>query len=249
MIAALRVLLLGLFVLAVPAHAQHFEIVPPQPRYMEPVVLRITPGELQPPRNTTIYGATVAKVGAATVVRIYEYPSTAPSSHDVMIGAYPSGDYAVAIEGSDGLPIGAITFTVGPAPIPGISALGGVAVPSVDFSGQWWSPQEPGWGLAITQGPTNVIYAEWLTHDDNGQPTWLTLGPGEWVTGESPMIYNAPIRRTTTSPATTAPKAPPVTTDVGVATLTFSDSANGTMTLVQSNGTVINKAITRLPIE
>jgi hypothetical protein len=242
-------LLLGLVAIAAQAHAAFFEIVPQAPRYMEPVILRINFAELTPPRNTVMYGATVQKVGVATVVRLYEYESTAPTTLDVLLGAYPSGEYGVVVETSDGHAFGAISFTVGAAPIPGLPALGGVAVPSVNYSGQWWSPQDPGWGLAITQGPTNVIYAEWLTYDDAGQPTWLSLGPGQWISGEAPMIYSAPIRRTTTTPAMTVPKQPPVTTDAGVATLTFTDNANGTLTLVQSNGTVINKAITRLPIE
>jgi YVTN family beta-propeller protein len=42
------------------------------------------------------------------------------------------------------------------------------------LSGLWWSPQEPGWGLSITQR-RDVVFAVWFTYDQNGAPKWYVV--------------------------------------------------------------------------
>jgi hypothetical protein len=40
------------------------------------------------------------------------------------------------------------------------------------FSGLWWNPSEPGWGLAVEhQGDT--VFAAWAGYDADGSPTWF----------------------------------------------------------------------------
>lgn len=48
------------------------------------------------------------------------------------------------------------------------------AVPSVDYTDLWFNPDEPGWGIAITQRGS-IIFAAWYIYDNSGNPTWLVV--------------------------------------------------------------------------
>ncbi|MGZ5571441.1 MAG: YncE family protein [Usitatibacter sp.] len=41
----------------------------------------------------------------------------------------------------------------------------------VDFSELWWTPSEPGWGLAITH-QAGTMFLAWFVYDDDGKPAW-----------------------------------------------------------------------------
>jgi hypothetical protein len=92
----------------------------------------------------------------------------------------------------------------------------------------WWNPAEPGWGLYIAhQG--DILFAVWFTYDEAGKATWFTVSANRIT----PNTYAGPIVRTT-GPAFDAMAYDPLSvteTQVGTATLAFSDRDNGTFSL------------------
>jgi hypothetical protein len=105
----------------------------------------------------------------------------------------------------------------------------------------WWNPAEPGWGLYIAhQG--DIIFVIWFTYDDVGKATWFTVSASK----TAPNTYSGPIVRTTGPSFDTMAYDPfSVTeTQVGTATLAFSDRDNGTFSSIV-NGVTQNKSITR----
>jgi len=165
-------------------------------------------------------------------------------SYDVALGQFPTGNYTVQIL-SPGGPVTA-QFVVGPAPRsqrhPG-------TVPAVNYSAMWWSPLESGWGLSISQGPTNELFAVWFVYDAAGMPTWYTLESGMWTATAFRTIYSGVIRRYTGPYFASAFDPGKVAgTTVGAGTLTFTDANNGRFdwTIADRSGF---KTIARLPLE
>jgi hypothetical protein len=218
------------------------EIIPASPRYQERVTARIVRPALS---FGSIYGATTAMSNNVITVTYFEQPELDTSSHDVSLGQLPAGTYTVELrrhnlEGVEAT----MQFTVAAAVTPNPAT----ATPSVNFTGQWWHSAEPGWGLAIEQGPTNLVFAEWFAHDATGAPVWYTLAPGGWTNAGSTMTFSGPIFRTTGSYWQTPFADPPVNTVVGSGELNFRDSGHGTMNFV-IDGVRTIKPIERLPIE
>ena len=110
--------------------------------------------------------------------------------YDVELGRFPAGTYTVVVQGQ-----APVQFTVGPssstpaAPYPGNQ-------PVVDYSGMWWTPSESGWGLSISQGATNQVFAVWFVYGQSGEPTWYTLQPGSWTSSNVYSTYTGPIYKT-----------------------------------------------------
>lgn len=42
------------------------------------------------------------------------------------------------------------------------------------MGGQWWNPDEPGWGLSLTQNGANIV-AAWFAYDGWGTPVWYLM--------------------------------------------------------------------------
>ncbi len=241
-------LLVGVLMHTSYAAALNLEVFPASPRYQETVTARI----VRPPLDFgVIYGATTTMQGNTIVVTYYQYRELSTESRDVTLGQFPAGNYVVQLRraGSEAVEATA-EFTVAPSEVPDRVVWGGKQVPSVNFSGQWWNPAESGWGLAITQGPTNLVFAEWFVYDETGQAVWYTLSPGAWTMAETMMTYSGPLYRTRgawwNSSATPWPET--VYELVGTGELTFRDSSTGILSFVV-NGVRTVKTITRLLIE
>jgi len=43
------------------------------------------------------------------------------------------------------------------------------------IAGQWWNPDDPGWGLVLDRNERGTVYAAWLTYDTNGESTWFAM--------------------------------------------------------------------------
>ena len=116
--------------------------------------------------------------------------------------------------------------------------------PAFDYTDLWWSPNESGWGLSITQHASHRIFAAWFTYGPDGKATWYTMPGGTW---SSPTTFTGNLF-TASGPASNGPFDPGqvVTTQVGSATLSFSDANNGTLAYTV-NGVSARKTITRQP--
>jgi hypothetical protein len=114
----------------------------------------------------------------------------------------------------------------------------------IDYTDLWWNPAESGWGLNLVQHPSGTIFGVWYTYDADGKRTWFVLPSGSWSSGN---VYSGPLYATA-GPAYNGPFNPALVqrTLVGSATLTFTDSANGTFAF-SVNGVGGVKAITRIP--
>src|SRR5262249_21247846 len=119
-----------------------------------------------------------------------------------------------------------------------------------NYQGLWWrapAGSEAGWGLNVAhQGDT--VFATWFTYDLQGEPLWLAAELHPNAAGAfSGVLF------TTTGPAfgTSFDPARVTETDVGTATLSFTDAENGTFSYTINAGalgvTAISqtKAITR----
>ena len=103
-----------------------------------------------------------------------------------------------------------------------------VAAASVNYEGLWWAApagSESGWGVNFAhQGDT--IFASWFTYDLTGKAVWLVMTAPK----SAPSTYSGALF-TTSGPAFNAVPFNPaqvLATQVGSATLTFSDANTGT---------------------
>jgi hypothetical protein len=116
---------------------------------------------------------------------------------------------------------------------------------STNFQDLWWrSPanSESGWGLNIThQG--DILFATWFTYGADGRGMWLVMSDGRRTTGNT---YSGALYRTRGPAFNASPWDPGqvIVTEVGSATLSFSDANSGTFTYTV-DGVSQSKPITR----
>jgi len=137
-----------------------------------------------------------------------------------------------------------IRYEFGPS-IPTCTA-GGAAGAIANFQDIWWkSPagSESGWGLNIThQG--EQMFLTWFTYDPAGKAQWLVMPEFRRV-GLSDS-FSGPIFRTRGNPFNSTPWSvgSVSSTQVGTATLAFTDRNNATFTYTL-DGVTQSKPITR----
>lgn len=168
---------------ALSASVSAHSILPAQPRYLQPVYLQYLPNFLA---YTSVQGVQVSMQGSAILVTIQ-------STHcsdlcglgiggDVELGKFPAGSYTVIVkENSD--PASSLSFTVSAPSSP---------LNLIDHSALWWAPSEPGWGMGVWHGPTDIVFAAWFVYDASGNPTWYTLQ----AQSANSVFYTGPIYKT-----------------------------------------------------
>ena len=108
-----------------------------------------------------------------------------------------------------------------------------------NFQDLWWRAggSEPGWGLNVTQ-QDGVIFATWFTYDENGRGLWLVMPD---ATQTAAMTYTGKLYRTRGPAFDATPwnSAGVVATEVGSATLAFSDASNGMFTAQVGTSTIV----------
>lgn len=155
---------LPLLVSPLLANAVLLESVPANPKPFEPVLIRITPDH---PGH--YYFSPKVRMENGTLVVSANFVIDLPASKPQIVLAYagrlPAGTYPVRGENLE-LP-NQLTITVS-----------GSSAESAEFSGHWWNPAEPGWGLSLSRGASGVLFAAWFTYDAAGMPVWYTAEPG-----------------------------------------------------------------------
>lgn len=91
----------------------------------------------------------------------------------------------------------------------------------LDYSGHWWDPVEPGWGLFIWHDAKDHLLAAWFTYTPDGKPIWYVIEGGAWTTFAT---YEGPLLQTS-RPSAMNP----------VPNLTFSVATAGTAKLDFAN--------------
>ena len=122
--------------------------------------------------------------------------------------------------------------------------LGASAGSGIDYTDLWWNAAESGWGMTIVQHASGVIFAVWYTYGEDGKRTWFVLPSATWSAGN---VYTGAIY-STAGPAYTSKFDSSLVrrTQVGNATLAFSDANHATFTY-SVQGVSGTRAITRLP--
>jgi hypothetical protein len=114
---------------------------------------------------------------------------------------------------------------------------------ATNYQDMWAVPNlaEAGWGINFThQG--DLIFASWFTYDANGKALWVTAT----LTKTGARTFTGSLDVTTGPPFSAVPFDPSRVThsNVGTATVTFTDGANGTFASTL-HGVSQVKAITR----
>jgi hypothetical protein len=151
-------------------------------------------------------------------------PTCPPAPVEQMeIGVLPPGDYLLTLqryrEGTDILEtvFADFGFTV-------TDARASKVAPYVrlDYSGTWWDPNDPGWGLFVWQNaasPSDELLAAWFTFGTDGRANWYTFQP-TWST--SSATNSAALVQSSRPPSNANPPPGPNTgTNVGTASLDF----------------------------
>jgi len=137
----------------------------------------------------------------------------------------------------------ALTREIFSSPVP-TCAEGATAGSVPNYQDLWWrSPaaSESGWGINLThQGDT--IFATWFTYGADGKGLWIVMTAGK----TAPNTYGGKLYRTNGPAFNSVPFNPAsiVASEVGSATLTFSDASNGVFAYTL-NGVTQSKPITR----
>jgi hypothetical protein len=218
-------------------------ILPSSPVILQPVVARLVTNQtcLVDPHTLrlTQNGSTI-RIDAQAVPPCIS-TSGPVVTQDVSLGQFPPGNFDVVL------------FFTRSTPTQVVSAHFSVAdtyptktgqFPLVNYTDHWWNSLESGWGLSIMQHPSDRLFAVWFVYNQTGQPVWYTLQPGTWT---APTIYTGPVYKTT-GPYYGGPFDPRQVgiTQVGTATLSFTDSNSGTFSYTVE-GVTGSKPITRLP--
>ena len=202
----------ALLALALPAGAS--TIVPPQPTAQQAVELRLLVD------SCSFNPATVQVAASGSTLRLTQRLNNclAPGAvrlYDVRLGNFPAGDYRVEVyntPAATGTPAESLAFTV--TDRVEIAVVPPPVHPLTNYSGFWWNPDQPGWGLALTQtAGSDALFGAMYVYGADGIPMWSTIEGGTWTTptswsGISPTM-RGPLGHVTVS------SSAPITLDFG----------------------------------
>ena len=178
--------ILGLF-LSTAAAAQ---ISPAIPIEQQPV--RLSLGALAMPFDPS--QTTVSMVdNMITVAILPSSRANAVTALDVPLGSFPTGYYvATVVERvlNEGPEFDEIIFS---APFDVLPRGTNPPQPREDYSDLWWDPDEPGWGLQVTQHPGGNLFASFLVYAQDGSATWYIMMGGTW---SDAVTYSGPFYKT-----------------------------------------------------
>jgi hypothetical protein len=115
--------------------------------------------------------------------------------------------------------------------------------PTLDYTDLWFNEAESGWGFNISQHSSNIIFGVMYTYGPDRKPLWYVMPQGTWSTNTT---YTGPwfVVSGPSGAGATFDSTKVVATQVGTATLTFTDASHGTLQF-SVNGTTVTKAMTR----
>ena len=129
-----------------------------------------------------------------------------------------------------------------------VALLPSLASGATDYTDMWFNASESGWGVNFTQDYNGPIFATFFVYAANGTPTWvfavLAFDPANGT-------YSGTLYETSGGAPLTSQGFDSTTVqaeDVGTATFTPMDAANGTLAYSYRGSAVIAKQITREPL-
>ena len=147
---------------------------------------------------------------------------------EIDLGRLPAGNYTLTVIDNPNNPpynpplspgIGGDVFSNVPFTVRDARAAKTAPYVRRDYSGHWWDPNDPGWGLFIWHDARDNVLAAWFTYGTDGKPIWYTFQPG-WDTFAATLP--ALLSQTSRMPGTTTPPPNPTSyVAVGTASLDF----------------------------
>ena len=119
-----------------------------------------------------------------------------------------------------------------------------------NFTDQWWSPSESGWGASVLQ-QGDVMFIDLFVYDTNSNPVWYTAtAVYQGQTGSGDLVFAGDLIATTGSYFGAAVFTPGAVTRQKVGTITF-DAASATLAKLtySVNGVTVVKNISRQPLQ
>ena len=116
----------------------------------------------------------------------------------------------------------------------------------VSYQDLWWrapAGSENGWGLNITQQGNTALFITWFTYGDGGDRLWLVMDNMLRTTPTS-NTYSGNVYRTRSSPFNAYDGSRFAATQVGTASITFTDANNASFSYTV-NGISQTKPLTR----
>jgi cytochrome c553 len=118
-----------------------------------------------------------------------------------------------------------------------------VPTPQFDYSDIWWNPNESGMGFNAVQHASGTLFGVIYAYEAPNRPVWYVLADGKWTADN---VCSGALYHVTGSPASVAGFKPGDVTQVGIATLTFTDKDHGSL-VYTVNGVQVTKLIERQP--
>ena len=112
------------------------------------------------------------------------------------IGRLPPGDYTISLVRTPSLDTNAFprvtVFTSPPFTVTDARATKAAPYLRLNYTGGWYDPNDPGWGLFISQDKNDRIVASWFTYTAGGKAEWYTFQPElpRWATGFQTITDN-----------------------------------------------------------
>lgn len=208
--------------------------------------------------NLLLYQANAYRVSMSqnniTVMRgeiaVQPVPNPCPpgAMRDEMdLGRLPAGNYTLTVINSAiGSTPATTEFSNAPFTISDGRLLKTAPYVRLDYSGHWWDPNDPGWGLFIWHDARDNVLAAWFTYGVDGKPIWYVFQP-TWQTFAATVTTT--LRQTSRAPGTTSPPPNPTTyVTVGTASLDFTSFTTadaGTLTYTFTGGPTTVRNIQR----
>jgi hypothetical protein len=147
----------------------------------------------------------------------------------------------------DGIYLFASSYAGGPGSALYVAKYGMQVQPPLSVHGLWWNApaaSESGWGLNISQ-QGDLLFATWFNYETDGTPSFIVMSGLKNLYGDN---YFGAAYRTRGPPFTAVPfdASQVQVTDIGFASLRFSDARNGTFSFLESaTGFQYQRQITR----
>ena len=126
-----------------------------------------------------------------------------------------------------------------------LAPLAGQAASTTNFTDQWWTPTESGWGASILQ-QRDVLFIDLFVYGADGRPTWFTAAAfAQPSPGGGRLLFVGDLY-VNAGPWYGGVFNPALVTDRRVGTLTFDADSADTATLSYTvDGVVVTKSVTR----
>lgn len=210
-------------------------LLPANPTSADTIKLIVTDAGCQRPKKLNGYGikmeANVINIDLPNWVTFPGPPCDPSLREEFDIGRLPAGSYSIDLYpfDSENVKRGERYATI-PFVVTDARATKQAPWPTMDYTGMWWAPTDPGHGLFIWQdarAPTDPVLAAWYTYGADGKPAWYTFQP-KWATSLS--TAEADLIKSERRPGTATPPPNPTSNQaVGKAKLEFASNSESTV--------------------